>query len=199
MRFHISNGVGFWKWTSRSFRQMAIGYFQSYVWSSDSEVHRKISLIRVLNPSMNLLKLEKHFQSNYIITVHVRLSDYVNEPSIGVLDRKYYEKALENISDLRGKEIWLFSDDPKSARELMPSTIRDNCTSIADFGLTSSEEWQLMRYADEFFISNSTFSWWAARLAIKPKVKVYAPSPWFAKGPQPQELLPPSWQEVERS
>jgi hypothetical protein len=177
---------------------MAIGYFQSYVWSDDNEVYRKISLIRVLNPSVNLQKLEKHFQSNYVIAVHVRLSDYVNEPTIGVLDKKYYEKALEKITNLRGKEIWLFSDDPKSALELMPSRIRDNCTSIMDFGLTSSEEWQLMRYADEFFISNSTFSWWAARLAFKSQVKVYAPSPWFAKGPQPQKLLPSNWQEVER-
>jgi hypothetical protein len=198
LKFHISRGVGFSEWNPNESRLLAIGYFQSYIWTSAERVRRELSNLRITNPSVEFLDLEKHFASNYIIAIHVRLTDYLKENSIGALDSVYFDKVLKNISNLDGREVWLFSDDPQAALEMMPHEIQRNCKTFAKSGISANEEWQLMRHATEFYISNSTYSWWAARLAFNPNAKVFVPKPWFASGPQPNKLTPPEWIEVER-
>jgi hypothetical protein len=198
LRFHISEGVGFSEWDPNEENQMAIGYFQSHVWTSTEKVREELSKMKIIAPSPNFLELEKHLSSNSFIAIHVRLTDYEREPVIGTLDSMYFHRALKNFSDYDRLEIWLFSDDPEKALEMLPSEVKLKCNTFTKSGISANEEWQLMRYASEFYISNSTYSWWAARLAINPLAKVFVPKPWFAVDPQPNKLIPPEWVEVGR-
>jgi hypothetical protein len=198
LRFHISKGVGFSEWNPKEESQMAIGYFQSHVWTSTEKVKEELSKLKIIAPSSNFLELEKHLSSSSFIAIHVRLTDYETEPVIGTLDSMYFHRALENFSDFDRFEIWLFSDDPQRALEMLPSEVKLRCNTFTESGISANEEWQLMRYASEFYISNSTYSWWAARLAVNPLAKVFVPKPWFAVGPQPDKLIPPEWVEVGR-
>ena len=104
---------------------------------------------------------------------------------------------VENF-DFDRFEIWLFSDDPQRALDMLPSEVKRKCNTFTKSGISANEEWQLMRYASEFYISNSTYSWWAARLAFNSSAKVFVPKPWFAAGSQPNKLIPPEWVEVGR-
>jgi len=198
LRFHISKGVGYSEWNPSVKSQMAIGYFQSYVWTSTQKVKEELSKLRIISPSPNFLALEKHLSTTSFIAIHVRLTDYESEPVIGTLDSMYFHRALKNISDFDRFEIWLFSDDPQRALEMLPSEVKLKCNTFTKSGISANEEWQLMRYASEFYISNSTYSWWAARLAFNSSAKVFVPKPWFAAGPQPNKLIPSEWVEVGR-
>ena len=198
LRFHISKGVGYSEWNPSVKSQMAIGYFQSYVWTSTEKVKAELSELRIIAPSPNFLELEKHLSANRFIAIHVRLTDYESEPVIGILDSAYFHRALKNISDFDRFEIWLFSDDPQRALDMLPSEVKRKCNTFTKSGISANEEWQLMRYASEFYISNSTYSWWAARLAFNSSAKVFVPKPWFAAGSQPNKLIPPEWVEVGR-
>lgn len=198
LRFHISKGVGFSEWSSIKGNQLAIGYFQSHIWTMDEKVRKELAKLTLLEPSARFLELEKHFSSSRFTAIHVRLTDYESEPNIGTLDSTYFQKVLTNLSVSEGSEIWLFSDDPQRALEMMPPKIKLKCKTFAESEVSANEEWQLMRYATEFYISNSTYSWWAARLAFNSLAKVFVPKPWFAIGPQPNQLIPPEWIEVGR-
>lgn len=197
-RFHISRGVGFDNWVARKGSEMAVGYFQSYIWTTDQFVKKELLSLAPKNPSAKYFQLEQHFLSTHIIAIHVRLTDYKNEPGIGMLDARYFERALERMVENTGSEIWLFSDDPETALTMLPINVSQRCNSFLNLEITPNEEWQLMRYASQLFISNSTYSWWAARLAFNPDVKIFTPQPWFALGPQPLKLIPPEWIEIGR-
>lgn len=197
IRIHASEGVGFSEWQRRSSTEIGIGYFQSYKWTEPVEIRNLMQQLSPRVTSNRFNELKEQICSHQSLVMHIRLGDYLNEPGIGALDANYYLKALEEIRrDF--KTIWVFSDQPTAAEKLLPVEVVKKCIFVEPSELTTIETWELMRYGRSYIISNSTFSWWSARLSYTDDPVVIAPSPWFASLPSPKFIIPLEWKEISR-
>lgn len=115
------------------------------------------------------------------VAVHVRRTDYVNNPTLFSLDLDYYEAALHQIrASTPGAHFHVFSDDPKwCATNLQADDLTVHTHSDAFSPLT---DLYLMSLASHHIIANSSFSWWAAWLGKKADQQVILPHHWFAQG-----------------
>lgn len=104
--------------------------------------------------------------------IQIRRTDYLqNVSKYGVLSREYYESVLDPTLNLIivGDEIELpkhFQDLGKNQKYFGPNSL-DELQTIA-----------LILESKLFIMANSTFSWWAALLAVKRNIKTIMPSPW---------------------
>ena len=92
--------------------------------------------------------------------------------------------------------IWVFSDDIEGAKKLIPQEWASKVRWIGQVGSDATTTWHAMRLGSGYVIANSTYSWWAAYLAIRKDVKVVAPKPWFAGMEDPKDLIPPDWIQI---
>lgn len=171
-----------------------LGYFQSHKFSSSIEV--KESLI-ALKPKVSSL-IVNSFKEKAIVDepliVHVRLTDYRNEPNFGIPTMDYYEKAISNqLQTGRYSKIWLFSDEPDEAMEYVPIKYHSLVENISAQNLGTIETLEVMRLGRGYVIANSSFSWWGAFLSHSDDVQIIFPSPWFSGMPTPKYLCPPNW------
>lgn len=162
------------------------GYFQSWATvqaAVDAGYPRRPALRR---PSPWLAGVAQRAAKERPISVHVRRGDYAKVDVFGLLGPDYYERALRSLRDhgIDGP-VWLFSDEPAKARDLLPQ---------ADEVLSASpvEEMLAMSHAAAHVVANSTFSWWGAWMN-DPGTPVVAPEPWFRSGPAVNGLIPPGW------
>lgn len=102
------------------------------------------------------------------VAVHVRMGDYRLFPNIYTcLDSTYYERAIRELQRRYGRlSIYLFSDDPSSARDMLGHFRDVELVAIDSYGLTTFDEWVLMGNFRAIICANSTFSWWASYLGI---------------------------------
>lgn len=177
---------------------LLIGYFQSYRYSDEQKVIEEMRKFKFSegSPRFNLAH-GNAVRLNPII-FHVRLSDYFNEPTIGVLSRKYFQSAIREVTKSRNCPIWVFSDDPDKARNYfeIKSSVKIDFFGPEDF--STLETLELMKNASSLIISNSTFSWWAARLSSSQTEMVIAPDPWFSGQDDPIDLIPDGWKCLSR-
>lgn len=114
-----------------------------------------------------------------IACIHIRRTDYVNNPCHSCPDTSFYQKSLELIPD--NCEVLIFSDDPQwcksqeifSSERFLISETKDPYIDMC-----------LMTMCQYNIIACSTFSWWGAYLSDAKKV--IAPSVWF--GPSNSHL-----------
>jgi hypothetical protein len=176
-----------------------IGYFQSSKWMSVPKVREKmLSLFSKVDCEIDSILTE--MQKTKPIVLHVRLGDYRNNQEIGVLPTTYFNNALKLATyNDSNRPIWVFSDEPEAARNMLPLLQDYKCRFISEeMNLTAEQTLALMRFGKKFIISNSTFSWWAAALSEEKEPTVYFPNPWFATGLTPRHLIPLGWIPVER-
>lgn len=127
------------------------------------------------------------------LIVHIRRDDYIQE-SFGLLSKRYYSDQLEKIKSISSfKEVWIFTDDEKSASKVYPKVSDRPIRVFKKSDYTPSETIQIMRFGEAFVIANSSFSYWAAMLRHKIEAPVIAPNPWFQEGDAPVNLIPNSW------
>lgn len=117
------------------------------------------------------------------IIVHVRLGDFLEAESRkiwGVLSPNYYSRALDILAgdaSMKGREIWLFSDDLPLASALLESTVSiDYCVDSTQWGMNSAQTLTAMAMGGALIMSASTFSLWAGYLAGD-ECQVVAPTP----------------------
>lgn len=170
------------------------GYFQTYRYF-DEVMETGHPNVQLKNPSDWFLAMTRRIQIESPIIVHARRGDYANHAAtIGVLNAGYYRNALDVMSSQRelSTRVWLFSDDPKWA-EMLASRLSDWSTEIINqpANCSAAEVMMLMAQGPAIVMSNSTFSWWAAKLGNSKLV--VAPSPWFKSQNEPTDLIPPSW------
>lgn len=140
-------------------------------------------------------------QSMVTLAVHVRRGDYVYDEKMrsfhGVCGSDYYARAASYVSSIVNiDQYFVFSDEIEWAK----SNLRFDRPSLfmnEDGTLSDIEEFAIMCSCRHFIIANSTFSWWAARLAAAPDKVVVAPRKWFSK-PRASEagLFPPEWHRM---
>lgn len=177
-------------------RPYLVGYFQSYKWPD--EVYAELMSIKLREFGSDFQSHAELARVERPILVHVRLGDYVSIDSFGIPSQTYYEKAISYIlenSDL--KNIWLFSNEPQKAINMLPEWARRQVRIIPESSLTPAETLELMRHCHAFVIANSTFSWWGAYLSYNQDSLKVGPTPWFKGEPSPKDIIPESWKTFE--
>jgi len=176
-----------------------VGYFQSYKWvQEDESLNDLFRSIRLKNPSDDFRTFLNSVRNKKTLAVHVRLGDYFNDPTLGILHKSYYQRAIsEMIESDTFDEIWLFSNEPEHAMEFIPDFCKQSVKIVPNFSGSASETLEAMRHASAYVIANSSLSWWGAALSYSLNPKVIAPKPWFAGKPEPRDLIPNSWKQIK--
>jgi hypothetical protein len=128
------------------------------------------------------------------VSIHVRRGDYSRHPEIGLLDRAYYERALEVIrSKVSNPSFFVFSDDVTGAKELLRGLGQFRYVALGE-GFSAAMNLWLMAACKHFINANSTFSWWGAWLAKNPDKVIVVPENWFVGAKvQVADVYPSGW------
>jgi hypothetical protein len=133
-----------------------------------------------------------------VLVLHIRRTDYKENPSIGLLPADYFNRALNQLSKkYEWDELWLFSDDFQEAILMVPDEFKSKVKVVSDGTESPTQTLALMACGNSFILSNSSFGWWAANLAYLPPKYVVVPNEWFKKIPEPVGLIPNHWIRVK--
>ena len=131
------------------------------------------------------------------VVLHVRRGDYFLPKHLGfhgLLDWDYYQRTMEEMQHHVSNPVFVvFSDDLEECRQNLVAPagteIRfvsepDDCAAL-----------YLMSQFNNYILSNSSYSWWAACLG-EPAKTVIAPDTWFGNNRKPmnwQDIYEPGW------
>jgi len=121
-----------------------------------------------------------------VISLHIRLGDYVNQQhNHPVCSIEYYKEALNKLPD--DLLIYIFSDDIEISKKMFlnlkrPILFVENTSSYIDMCL--------MTMCDYHILANSSFSWWGSWLSNSKKT--IAPSKWFGDS----QNMPKNWSDI---
>jgi len=120
------------------------------------------------------------------VAVHVRRYDYKHH---GICRENYYIDSLRwMVGHLPGCEFFVFSDEPNyTGHFLRDAGLRHHIVNCGDDLL----DLLLMSECGVHLISNSTYSWWGARLANS-RLTIY-PQPWSALHSPATTFFPSHW------
>ena len=157
------------------FRFVDQGYFQSERFFNEKALDFRIKK----QFEQKALQIISRIPQGYnTIFVHIRRGDYLHESFLGErgidLPKNYFLKAIEIITKDTKKPFFVFlSDDPSYTRD---------CFLEIENKLISKENMQvdlaLMTLCEYGITSNSSFSWWGARLMKKRKIVIF-PKYWY--------------------
>jgi hypothetical protein len=115
----------------------------------------------------------KNYKEKQIISIHMRLGDYVGyQDWHPICTKEYYINALNQLP--KDCVIFLFSDDMNIAKIHFKDFDRDIIYPETNDKFV---DMYLMGQCDYHIIANSSFSWWGAWLSSSKQV--IAPSQWF--------------------
>lgn len=193
--FQASNELGFFQFQkSKNQKFLLHGYFQSYRYFENPKVKSRMQNLILKTPPIYLEDYKMLAAAELPLVVHVRRGDYKSESNFGLLGAGYYENALTKIWNPKAfNKIWLFSDEPESALQVIPVSLRDKVRVIPDLDSVPASTLELMRLGHGYVIANSSFSWWGASLSRNSEVQVVAPSKWFKGMTDPADLIPGDW------
>lgn len=194
----VGQDLGYTESLVQGTKVFLIGYFQSYKYISSIGAEKFVDGLR--DPGLKLNEYRELAKIEQPLVVHVRLGDYRHEDSFGILDSEYYQVNSRRIWEFGNyKKIWLFSDEPNEAMNVVPKELLEHLRVIDSTGLSSAETLKIMTFGKGYIIANSTFSWWGAFLSETKGAIVVAPNPWFNTAKSPRDLIPNSWQSASRS
>lgn len=174
----------------------------AYFSECQDELAQQISQIR--NPSEWYLQSVKELGEVSPIALHIRLGDYKNFSSIyGRPDPEYYANAVNLITERIGERpIWLFSDEPELANEIVESRINVSRVIDHNVGDRAIEHLNLLGKCQGIVCANSSFSWWSGFLSSKlvQGSTVVFPRPMFdlPNLREPHNWLPGDWLTLGR-
>jgi hypothetical protein len=168
--------------------------------SNESDLRKQISALS--NPSEFFLKNQARLDAEKPTGIHLRLGDYKNFENVyGKLTSKYFENGLvESSHDDTNHELWVFSDEPEKAKEVLGWRFR-HAYYVPNYpSARPLESMILLSKMRRKVLSNSTFSWWAAFLGYPEQECTVFPRPMFGKdGPIEQEgFLLDGWHQIDR-
>ena len=89
--------------------------------------------------------------------------------------------------------MFLFSDDPDSAAVELKEHGLESIPVPNSF--SPLDTMKLLALTDAKILSNSSFSWWAARIGAV-QSPVVAPYPWFRRAKEAHDLVPSHWMRL---
>ncbi|MBU3558364.1 alpha-1,2-fucosyltransferase [Polynucleobacter sp. Nonnen-W13] len=114
---------------------------------------------------------------NSSVGVHIRRGDFFSNKNINsyaVCDEKYYVEAI-NILITQQSTIYVFSDDINFVKNNFSLLMKFNVKFI---NISSVDDFYVMSMCSNLIISNSSYSWWAARLGPNSNKKIICPKNW---------------------
>jgi len=118
---------------------------------------------------------------NDTVVLHLRKSEEPTWKNVrGTLTENYYREAVDLISNRRGvkiKKIYVFTDDVVRAKKTLPTLPVTNWFGPND--ASNLQALYIFAKAYNFIGSNSTLSWWGAKLNDSPESSIrILPHPW---------------------
>lgn len=168
------------------------GYFQTYRFVDDlrSELGwSETEFKQDLNGFLNEYPLDKLIDGDSSL-IHIRGGDFHSMANtIGVLSADYFERSLGRFNP-RPSKIFVISDE---SSDLIAKKLGNKfdyqylpTEDIHPLGIIS-----LISSFERIVVSNSTLSWWGAKL--QEKGEIVAPTKWFKELDSPVDLLPSEW------
>lgn len=160
------------------------GYWQNikYFYKSAEKIKYIINNFLRQNTKKNSNVFKYNKKKNNYVMVHLRFKDYKKKKNLmkhGLLDENYYLKSIKLLNGLKkNNKFIIFSDEISSAKKklgFLKNKIFFDKKSISDPITTM----YYMTKCNDFIISNSTFSWWAAYLSKNQNKNVICPDKWF--------------------
>lgn len=161
------------------------GYWQncSYIDNQIKEISKAFKFRTTPKIKEGICRIKNHKNS---VGIHVRRGDYINNSVVATIhgncSKQYYISAVDFLKNKINSNItiFIFSDDLKWCKENL--FFPDKTYYLSDeIVLKDWEELALLSTCEHQIISNSTFSWWAAKLNQKEKSFKIAPSNWFVE------------------
>tara|TARA_R100001460_G_scaffold83037_3_gene123936 strand:- start:1886 stop:2686 length:801 start_codon:yes stop_codon:yes gene_type:complete len=147
------------------------GYFQNMDYYEDFE-SLKPSFLKEIEQEASSIFKKLNLSRENCVGLHVRRGDYVNIDAHPVIEKDYYEKAME---EFKGYEFLVMSDDLEWVKNnfnyenIHPIPYNKNAfVHLCAFSMCSHQ-----------IIANSTFSWWGATLNNNIEKRVIAPYTWM--------------------
>jgi len=155
-----------------------LGFFQSEKWFNHIKDEIKKDFTFIPEYSDPAMEARENF-GNKIGAIHIRRTDYVNNPSHACQSDQYFELALNQIPG--DCEVLIFSDVPEWCKSQdMFSSDRFLVSDIDNPYIDLC----LMTMCQYIITASSTFSWWGAYLSEAETI--IAPKTWF--GPNNSHL-----------
>lgn len=197
LRVHVSSSVGFDSDLHCVYANGGVlrGYFQTYKYF-DYLVSEGLNHPNPQDVSTDYKQTLSDSNFRDAIVVHIRRGDYLYPKNsyIGALSVDYYIDAVNKLRSSFGgnRDVVVFTDDPRQVqKELMAHGMKTWHLSSAIGKFSTIEEMFLLGKGTGSVISNSTFSWWGARLGEQELT--IAPRKWFKSRDDPDFLIPAVW------
>jgi len=161
------------------------------------EISQQIS--RIKNLSNWYIEWSAKLKEIKPIGLNLRLGDYKNLSSIyGTVDPNYYANSAKVLQQILGeREVWIFSDEPELASELIGGSLNNLTIVKHPENKKPIEYLNLLAQCDGIVCANSSFSWWAGYLAtnLNQNSQIIFPRPMFNKNKykEPNNWLPNNW------
>ena len=170
------------------------GYFQDEKYLSSQIVSEAYSRLGDLVADVAEFDRYLPFVSQGFAAVHIRRRDYAH---MGLCSEEYYIACLSHIKALDPAiNILVFSDEPNYSRSFLLPYFGGRLHIVS----TGSDfaDLYLMSKAKYIVISNSTYSWWAAKFDEQMKSLVFVPNPWVLPDPTVNPC-PERWRSIRGS
>lgn len=159
--------------------------------------------VAVENPSDHFLSLKEDFESSAYVAVHHRLGDFLGlANSVGLLDKQYYETAFRYSKERGINEFRVFTNDLMKSRAIFQewNFSLDEMSWIDTNNLPNPlENILLMGSSRGLISSNSTFSFWASKLAEKSCTNIFYPADFRRDRLTEIRGVPSSWTPIKSS
>jgi hypothetical protein len=172
------------------------GYFQSWRYFEPVADDLRAQINSVVSPSKWMQESREHLgELGNWTAVHARRGNYTMIPGMGIVGIDYYRRAVKEINARVGETpIVVFSDSPELLPEFEDLAPGNTIFIKPPQDVRAIEVLQVMSYASNLIIGNSTFSWWAGYLRDRNGRTVVAPRPWLDNTNfDARDLLPLSW------
>ena len=130
------------------------------------------------------------------VSLHVRRTDYLTQPTPWNLSKDYYLRAIDRVNETAKEPHWfVFSDDLEWSRKEF--AFLPNVTFVDGNSVRPWEDLELMKNCRHHVMANSTFSWWGSYLANDPNGLVVCPRVWPCCSDElPPTFLLPNWVRI---
>lgn len=145
-----------------------IGTWHSY--NYQSIIQHLQDLLTWQNLSATTSSIALGMQQQGTVAIHIRRGDYASS-GLDIVGKSFYNKALEIVSQRIGiSKLYIFSDDTAYSKHLLADISK--CYNVEfiqhNRGRDSWQDMYLMSLAQCIIATNSTFSYWAGELNLRP-------------------------------
>lgn len=175
------------------------GYFGDFAYYD--ALIPELQEISLVNPSPQYLALVEEITNSNFAAVHHRLGDFVElSKSVGLLGAEYYRESIQSVRNLGSARILVFSNDVGLSKSIFLKwgiDLQDIEWVDTEILKDPLENLLLMSKFWALICSNSTFSFWGAKLAKENCKAVIYPSEFRRDRFTKVENVPSFWTAVE--